>query len=138
MRPAGVHHLTRPVALGEHHMAAALRLEGVDIGIHPAGGGRAERAGGVAGRRLCRTGKVDRVIAEIIGHRLAAAEPFLDLRMRQVARHDHRAGEGEARLDRMLRQGATALVPRSEEHTSELHSLMRSSYPVLFLNKYNK
>src|SRR3546814_1841927 len=76
MRPAGFHHLTRPVALGEHHMAAALRLEGVDIGIHPAGGGRAERAGGVAGRRLRRTGIVDRVIAAIIGHRLAAVEPF--------------------------------------------------------------
>src|SRR3546814_1294216 len=32
-------------------------------------------------------------------------------------------------------QGAAVLVPRSEEHTSELQSLMRSSYAVFCLKK---
>src|SRR3546814_6115038 len=41
--------------------------------------------------------------------------------------------------DAALRTGAPARVlPRSEEHTSELQSLMRSSYAVFCLKKKNK
>src|SRR5690606_36215703 len=38
----------RPVALGEHHEAAARGLELVDVAVHAAGGGRADGTGGVA------------------------------------------------------------------------------------------
>ena len=44
------------IALGQRDEAAARRLELVDEGIHAPGGGRAERARGVAGRRLGRAG----------------------------------------------------------------------------------
>ena len=36
--------LLRPVALGQHHQRAARRLELLDVGVHPPGRGRAERA----------------------------------------------------------------------------------------------
>src|SRR3546814_10868923 len=36
---------------------------------------------------------------------------------------------------RSLKKGRALCTPRSEEHTSELHSLMRISYAVFFLNK---
>src|SRR3546814_1594422 len=38
----------------------------------------------------------------------------------------------------MFRQGFTCPALRSEEHTSELQSLMRISYAVFCLNKKNK
>src|SRR3546814_3929954 len=41
------------------------------------------------------------------------------------------------RLDERLRAGGVADAPRSEEHTSELQSLMRISYAVFCLNKKN-
>src|SRR3546814_9391261 len=45
------------------------------------------------------------------------------------ARHDRAAAHGGRRGARLLR------LPRSEEHTSELQSLMRISYAVFFLTK---
>src|SRR3546814_3127307 len=42
----------------------------------------------------------------------------------------HQVGHGPARLD-----GRAALMRRSEEHTSELQSLMRISYAVFCLKK---
>src|SRR3546814_1415298 len=52
-------------------------------------------------------------------------------------------GKEAARDDRgvvrpVLEQQAVALVQRSEEHTSELQSLMRISYAVFCLKKKNK
>src|SRR3546814_5562487 len=40
--------------------------------------------------------------------------------------------------DRMLPDGSILECPRSEEHTSELQSLMRISYAVFCLKKKNK
>src|SRR3546814_7157375 len=40
-------------------------------------------------------------------------------------------------LQRFLRRHAAVAVPRSEEHTSELQSLMRISYAVFSLKKKN-
>src|SRR3546814_6562222 len=37
-----------------------------------------------------------------------------------------------------MRDGATLIAPRSEEHTSELQSLMRTSYAVFCLKKKKK
>src|SRR3546814_2107950 len=60
--------------------------------------------------------------------------------------HEDRAGDGEARLDHRAKLGdGVALAAddtgeigedgRSEEHTSELQSLMRNSYAVFCLKK---
>src|SRR3546814_2017663 len=50
-----------------------------------------------------------------------------DLQERQLARHPHREEE--------VVQGFDEEAVRSEEHTSELQSLMRSSYAVFCLKK---
>src|SRR3546814_8490543 len=47
----------------------------------------------------------------------------------------HEAGAGSVRRDRV---GDRQAAPRSEEHTSELQSLMRISYAVFCLNKKKK
>ena len=80
------------------------RLELVDIAIHAAGGGRAEGAGGHAGRGLGGAGIIDRMVLEIVGHRLSRFQPLTDLGMGKVARDDDGPGEREPRLHRMLRQ----------------------------------
>src|SRR3546814_1994312 len=51
------------------------------------------------------------------------------------------SGGGEAELDGWQTQplpGDTIFIPRSEEHTSELQSLMRTSYAVFCWKKKNK
>src|SRR3954454_4322824 len=103
---AGLAHLFRAVALGEHHHRAALRLKGVDETVHPPRRRRAEGAGRIAGGRLRRAGIVDRMVPEMVRHRLAALEPLADLGMGDVAGDDHRAIERKARADRVPRQRA--------------------------------
>src|SRR5262249_31738837 len=91
----------RAVALGQRYHRAAGGLEIVDEGIHPPGRGRPERARGIAGRCLRRTGIIDRMVLEIIGQPLAALQPLAQLCVGKVARHDHRPGQRQPRLDRM-------------------------------------
>src|SRR3546814_1575836 len=65
-------------------------------------------------------------LAANVQHELAAAQPTHFLRPRPEAFHDMRQGNDER------------LVPnchRSEEHTSELQSLMRHTYAVFFFTK---
>src|SRR3546814_6585082 len=86
-----------------------------------------------ADRRLCRP-LLER-FALAIGRDLAGARFILDDRQR-IARHRHAAKAQD--LDRHRRTGfldLLALVVRSEEHTSELQSLMRISYAVFCLKK---
>src|SRR6185312_17355740 len=71
---AGVAHLLAAIALGEADKAAAGGHERVEIGIHPPGRRRAERARGVALRRLGRAGIVDRVVLDVLRQGLAAVE----------------------------------------------------------------
>src|SRR3546814_1481199 len=59
----------------------------------------------------------------------AASEPRLDIHW---PRHSRESGNGQEE------GGARALLIRSEEHTSELQSLMRISYAVFCLKKKNK
>ena len=94
----------RTVALGHHHERAAGRLELVDVGVHPASRRRPEGAARVASRGLRRACVVDREVAQVVGHRLAGVEPLLDLRVRDVTGDDHRAGQREPGLHRILRQ----------------------------------
>src|SRR3546814_4402764 len=47
----------------------------------------------------------------------------------------HRAAGGLERIDRVYQRQFTRFVERSEEHTSELQSLMRISYAVFCLKK---
>src|SRR3546814_8255887 len=82
--------------------------------------GRRQYGGGLAGERLC--------------PRAAAADARLSARARfGLCRHDPVEPCGEY----MERRAACVLL-RSEEHTSELQSLMRISYAVLCLKKKNK
>src|SRR3546814_8654324 len=64
------------------------------------------------------------------------ARPRQDPQHVEAGGHPRRRPPGEAGVrapqDRRARQ---ALDPRSEEHTSELQSLMRRSYAVFFLQK---
>src|SRR3546814_9561995 len=55
-------------------------------------------------------------------------------RRSRARRADGDAGAGGARLSRMV-LGLSDRSPRSEEHTSELQSLMRISYAVFCLKK---
>ena len=105
----------RAVALGQHDQRATGGLELLDVGVHPAGGRGAERPAGVALRRLGRAGVVDRVVAQVLRHRLARVEQLLDLGVRDVASHDERAGEREPCLDRVSRQLGPDLVHRPVE-----------------------
>src|SRR3546814_10910691 len=72
---------------------------------------------------------------EVAGHRVEAD----DRRVRCAQRHETVSGADRADLCRALdERGEFALVARigrSEEHTSELQSLMRTSYAVFCLNK---
>src|SRR3546814_5670423 len=56
------------------------------------------------------------------------------LRVREVEAVGDRDRRGADRGDVALRLGDRLLAARSEEHTSELHSLMRISYAVFCLN----
>src|SRR3546814_10292676 len=99
---------------------------------------------------------------EAAGHRVAvqAHDPVAELRQRRLVERDqhrraeqmnlrrrlrHRGGElvadeetGEIAAHLGLRQVAGERTARSEEHTSELQSLMRNSYAVFCLKKKNK
>src|SRR3546814_3914895 len=62
---------------------------------------------------------------------------------RQVIEADDALGRDRCEVEVALGQGADArgavqVAPRSEEHTSELQSLMRISYAVFCLKKKNK
>src|SRR3546814_10237457 len=59
-------------------------------------------------------------------------------RLQRIARGEGRIGTD--RFDPARFEAAVHIVPRSEEHTSELQSLMRISYAVFCLKKknYNK
>ena len=111
---AGLAHGGRTVTLRQHHHRAAGGLEIGDEGIHAAGGGRPERARGIAFRRFRRSRVIDRMVLEIIGQPLAALQPLAQLRMRAVARHDHRPRQRQPRLDRMP----------AELHQNILHRLV--------------
>ena len=115
MLVARVGHLLRPVALREHHHRPAGGLELLDVRVHPAGGGRPERAGCVALRRLGRTGVVDAVILQVLRHLLARIEPLLDLGVGDVAGDDHRSRQHHPRPHRVLRQLGADLVHRAVE-----------------------
>ena len=98
----------RAVALGEHHQAAALRLEQIDVSVHAARGGRPERARRVALRGLRGTRVVDAVILHVLRQALAAIEPLLELGVGDVARDDQRAGQRQPRADRVAARASRA------------------------------
>lgn len=65
------------IALGKHDHTTALALELVDVAVHAAGGGGTEGAAGHALRRLCGTSIVHRVVAQVLGDRLAGVDALL-------------------------------------------------------------
>src|SRR3546814_8406037 len=68
-------------------------------------------------------------------HLTATLDPFtVDVR-KDIADHEARIRSIERRL--WAQTGASGVLARSEEHTSELQSLMRISYAVFCLNKKN-
>src|SRR5258708_13330327 len=69
-------HLRAAVALGEGNEAAAGRHEGPHVAVHPPGGGRSERTGGVALRRLGRAGVQDREVLYVLPQTLPPSAPL--------------------------------------------------------------
>src|SRR3546814_7198250 len=97
-----------------------LKLDELLAGIDRHGGGR----GGVAGEHIDDVEDAQRVeAAEDDGH--------------EKRRADQRQGDAEEDPDRPGTVDARRLVERSEEHTSELQSLMRISYAVFCMKKKN-
>src|SRR3546814_9754282 len=81
---------------------------------------------------------------KLLEHRVALGEagqrPTVGLRVHGIAglHHPHRGGEFFHESIVNVRMDDHPLCTRSEEHTSELQSLMRISYAVFCLNKKNK
>src|SRR3546814_9183135 len=68
---------------------------------------------------------------------------IVEIARRQAFEHpvvadDHRIERGLHELQHVRRMNAEGQMDRSEEHTSELQSLMRISYAVFCLKKQNK
>mmetsp|Transcript_13789 Transcript_13789/g.40850 ORF Transcript_13789/g.40850 Transcript_13789/m.40850 type:complete len:298 (+) Transcript_13789:36-929(+) len=98
------------VSLGERDHGAACGLEGADVAIHAPGRRGPEATRGVALRRLGRAGVVDDVVLYVFGKSFAGVEALLQLRVRDVARHDERAAEGQPCAHGVLRQHRADLV----------------------------
>ena len=64
------------IALRQHDVTAAGRLELLDVAVHASGGRRAEGARGVARRGLRRARVVDGVVTQVRRHRLAGVQPL--------------------------------------------------------------
>ncbi len=88
MLVAGVCHLLRAVAFGDHDHRAAIFLQQVDVGIHATGSRRTEGAGSFARRSLGRSGVIDRVVLEVVRQRLAGVKNLLELGVSDVATDD--------------------------------------------------
>src|SRR3546814_6025018 len=58
----------------------------------------------------------------------------VEMRRRRIA-FNHRIGDSRRALRQLVEGGRKGERPRSEEHTSELQSLMRISYAVFCLKK---
>src|SRR3546814_10693986 len=110
------------------------------VGRQPVGAGAAvllarQGEGGAAAARAVEEGQDEAVVDALV----AAAE---GLRQQGVgladARELRRVAAGAPRACRRREVGAGLALRRSEEHTSELQSLMRISYAVLCLKKKNK
>ena len=71
--------LLRAVALRQHDIDAAGRLELLDVAVHPSGRGGPERARRIALRRLGRPGVVDGVVLEVGRHGSPASRRSLIL-----------------------------------------------------------
>src|SRR3546814_7093490 len=82
--------------------------------------------------QLCTFRCVDAVIAAVPGG--GAGDPHMHLGGPGLAQHLHDLEAGGAAHDRIVDQHKPLAV-RSEEHTSELQSLMRKSYSVFSLKK---
>ena len=96
MLKASVSDLLRAVALSDHNHSTTCGLELIDVRVHTTGSSRAERTGGEAFRFLGGAGVIDGVIFEILRHRLAGVEAFLDLGVSDITAHDDGAIEREA------------------------------------------
>jgi hypothetical protein len=72
-------------------------MEEIDIAVHAAGGGGAERAGGHARRGLGGAGVVDGVVLEVGRQVALAVEDFLEFGVGDVARDDDGPGERDGR-----------------------------------------
>src|SRR3546814_1369153 len=79
--------------------------------------------------------EVDRLTQEVFAQRkrVADAQRALQARETKKAREDVRIGTNK--MEAALRRLDELKQPRSEEHTSELQSLMRNSYAVFCLKK---
>src|SRR5512139_3970887 len=66
-------------------------------------------------RRLRRPGVVDRMVFDILRQALPAVDALLQFRVCDIACDNHRTGQRQAGLDRILRQARADLAHRSRE-----------------------
>src|SRR3546814_3743018 len=78
-----------------------------------------------------------RASARASGHRVSALDGISHASWR-TARYEHRASQGSDQPLLTYCANRCVAAVRSEEHTSELQSLMRISYAVFCLKKKNK
>mmetsp|Transcript_39878 Transcript_39878/g.127519 ORF Transcript_39878/g.127519 Transcript_39878/m.127519 type:complete len:414 (-) Transcript_39878:45-1286(-) len=105
----------RPVSLGEHDHAPPCRLKRVHVRVHAPRGGGPERPRGHARGSLGGAGVVNGVVFHILREALAGVQTFLQLRVRDVARHDEGASERQAGLDGVLGELRENLLHRFVE-----------------------
>ena len=128
----GFRHLLASIALGDHHHAAASRLKQIHIRIHPTSRCGPEGTARVTFGLLRRPRVINRMLLEVIRQRLASVEPFLQLRMCNVASDDDRAGQQQTRCHRILLQVGEDLVHRSIQINP--HSAVILAMTQLFRN----
>src|SRR3546814_2959369 len=78
--------------------------------------------------------EIDRLVALLDGELALGGDPALTRDHRDLVLL-HQAGHARVELPRHLAAALHDLAQRSEEHTSELQSLMRISYAVFCLKK---
>ena len=124
-------HLSRTIALGQHHHRAALLLKGADVGVHARGRRRAERSGRHAVGRLRRTRVVHRVVLQVLRHVFARVEALFALRVGDVARDDHGSGQRHARGDGAAAENLANLFHGlGEVDLDDVHPKDRSRRPA--------
>ena len=115
MLMASVGHLLATVAFRQHDHTPTSALELVNIRVHTPGSGWTKRTRGIAFRRFCRTGVVDRVILNILRQTFAVIQPFFQFRMRNITANNDCTVKRQTRRYRVLRQLGQDLFHRAIE-----------------------
>src|SRR3546814_1158190 len=128
--------LFRSVLLGAHVQAAGRLAEDQDPGREGQPSGKGDLLLVAAGQRPQIDVDARRPDAERVD--MPPGDASLRLRLQEPARDAVEDADGDVLVDRLVMEQHRPSAFRSEEHTSELQSLMRISYAVFCLTKQKK